>query len=133
MRIPTRLLVLAVLVAYPARPALAVSVPVAHRAATPAPDSIPPSIRWNRLAPVLVDQNAASRRAARKAAAAAGDSATLRRLAQSPPPILFRIYALLSVAQYGAVNSARDDRGVSSDAAVAAASAAVLTSLYTDS
>jgi hypothetical protein len=49
------------------------------------------------------------------------------------PPILFRVYTLLSVAQYGAVNSARDDRAVSSDAAIAAASAAVLTGLFTDS
>jgi membrane-associated phospholipid phosphatase len=51
----------------------------------------------------------------------------------TPPPILFRVYTLLSVAQYGAVNSARDNRAVSSDAAVAAASAAVLTQLFTDS
>jgi membrane-associated phospholipid phosphatase len=133
MRIPTRLFFLAMLVTFPARTALAVSVPPARGATTPAPDSITTSVRWNRLVPVFVDQNAASRRAARKAATAAGDSATLRRLAQSPPPILFRVYALLSVAQYAAVNSARDDRSVSADAAVAAASAAVLTSLYSDS
>src|SRR4051794_24799125 len=133
MRTPARLFFLAMLVTYPARTALGLSTPLAQRAATPAPDSTTPSVRWNRLVAVLVDQNAASRRAARKAAAAAGDSATLRRLAQSPPPIRFRIYALLSVAQYAAVNSARDDRTVSADAAVAAASAAVLTSLYTDS
>jgi membrane-associated phospholipid phosphatase len=39
----------------------------------------------------------------------------------------------LSVAQYGAVNSARDNRAASSEVAVAAASAAILTELYTDS
>jgi hypothetical protein len=49
------------------------------------------------------------------------------------PPIQFRVYTLLSLAQYAAANSARDNRAVSSDAAVAAASAAVLTQLYTDS
>jgi hypothetical protein len=57
----------------------------------------------------------------------------LRRIAQNQPPILFRVYTLLSVAQYGAVNSARDNRAVSSDVAVAAASAAVLTELFKDS
>jgi hypothetical protein len=94
---------------------------------------MPVSVRWNRLVPGLVDENIARRRAARKAAAAAGDSAALRRLAQTQPPVLFRVYTLLGVAQYGAVNSARDDRAVSQDAAVAAASAAVLTQLFTDS
>ena len=92
-----------------------------------------PSVRWNRLVPVFADQLAGRRRAARKAAAASGDSAALRRIAMTPPPILFRVYALLSIAQYSAVNSARDARGVSSDAAVAGASAAVLTDLYPDS
>jgi hypothetical protein len=52
---------------------------------------------------------------------------------QTPPPILFRLYTLLSVAQYAAVNSARGNRAVSSNAAVASASAAVLTQLFTDS
>ena len=94
-------------------------------------DSIPVSVRWNRLVPRFVDEATASRRAAR--AAAAGDSAALRRIAQTPPPILFRVYTLLSIAQYGAVNSARDNRAVSSDVAVASASAAVLTELFTDS
>src|SRR5258705_12763226 len=51
----------------------------------------------------------------------------------TPPPFLFRVYTLLSVAQYAAVNSARDDRAVSADAAIASASAAVLTGIYTDS
>ncbi|HST08010.1 MAG TPA: vanadium-dependent haloperoxidase [Gemmatimonadaceae bacterium] len=91
------------------------------------------SVRWNRLVPVFADQLAGSRRAARKAAAATGDSVALRRIAMTPPPILFRVYTLLSIAQYAAVNSARDERGVSADAAVAAASAAVLADLYPDS
>jgi hypothetical protein len=90
------------------------------------------SVRWNRLVPRLVDEAAATRRAARSAATAAGDSAALRRIAQTPPPFLFRVYTLLSTAQYAAVNSARDNRAVASDAAVAAASAAVLNELFTD-
>jgi membrane-associated phospholipid phosphatase len=81
----------------------------------------------------LIDEAAAARRAARSAAAAAGDSAALRRIAQTPPPFLFRIYTLLSVSQYAAANSARDSRAVSTDAAVAAASAAALTEVFTDS
>jgi hypothetical protein len=80
---------------------------------------------------VLVDEAAARRRAARSAAT--GDTAALRRLAQTPPPILFRVYTLLSVAQYGAASSARGNRAVSSDVTVAAASAAVLTELFADS
>jgi hypothetical protein len=39
----------------------------------------------------------------------------------------------MSVAQYAAVNAAHDDRNASPDAAVASASATVLTQLYTDS
>jgi membrane-associated phospholipid phosphatase len=57
----------------------------------------------------------------------------LRRIAQTPPTILFRIYSLLSLAQYGAVNSARDNRGASPEVAIASASAAVLTELFKDS
>jgi hypothetical protein len=91
------------------------------------------TVRWNRLVPKLADQAAARRRAARAAAVAAKDSATLRRLAQTPPQILFRIYGLLSTAQYAAVTAAHGDRNVSSDAAVASASASILTKLYTDS
>jgi hypothetical protein len=127
MRIPTRLLLLPLLIAYPERAAL--SAQTAH--ANAQADTIPPSVRWNRLVPKLVDEFAARRRAARTAAA--GDTAALRRIARTPPPILFRVYTLLSVAQYGAVNSARDNHAVSSDVAVAAASAAVLTELFTDS
>jgi len=128
MRITTRLLLLPLLIAYP-RAGLTAQTQPAYAAA----DSMPASVRWNRLVPRLVDENTGRRRAARKAAAAAGDSAALRRIAQTQPPILFRVYTLLSVAQYGAVNSARNDRAVSPNVAVAAASAAVLTELFTDS
>jgi hypothetical protein len=131
MRIATRLLVLPLLVLGPERAVAAASSESAQAPAPAAADSVPASVRWNRLVPRLVDENAARRRAARRAAA--GDTAALRRIAQSPPPFLFRVYTLLGVAQYGAVNSARGDRAVSSDAAVAAASAAVLTQLYADS
>ena len=93
-------------------------------------DSIPVSIRWNRLVPKFLDEAAANRKAARKAAA--GDSAALRRIAQSQPPMLFRVYTVLSVAQYAAVNSASENRSVSPEAAVAGASATVLTELLTD-
>jgi membrane-associated phospholipid phosphatase len=131
MHILTGLLVLPLLAGNPEH-----AVRTAKISAPPAPvetaaDSVPVSIRWNRLVPKLTDQAIARRRAAR--AAAAGDSAALRRIAQSPPPILFRVYTLLSIAQYAAVNSARDNRAVSSEAAIASASAAVLTGLFTDS
>lgn len=132
MRIPARLFVLPLLMAYPERAALNAQIQPAPAPARAAADTSV-SVRWNRLVPGLVDENAARRRAARSAAAAAGDSATLRRIAQNQPPFPFRVFTLLSVAQYAAVNSARDDRGVSADAAVASASAAVLTELYTDS
>jgi hypothetical protein len=133
MRFPTRLLVLPLLIGYPQRAALSAQGQLAHAPTRTAADTIPVSVRWNRLVPRFVDEAAASRRAARTTAAAAGDSATLRRIAQTPPPFLFRIYTLLSVAQYAAMNSARDNRSVSSETAVASASAAVLTELFTDS
>jgi hypothetical protein len=103
------------------------------QAAPAVADNAPVSVRWNRLVPKFVDEAAASRRAARTAATAAGDSAALRRIAQTQPPFLFRVYTLLSVAQYAAANSARDNNAVASDAAVASASAAVLHDLFTDS
>src|SRR5687768_355241 len=133
MRFSTPLLVLPFLTAYP-EPAM-VSVPVhpAHAATAAAADSTTISVRWNRLVPRFAGEAAASRRAARAAATAAKDSAALRRIAQTQPPMLFRVYTLLSIAQYGAVNSARDSRAVSSDAAVASASAAVLTEMFADS
>ena len=131
MRSTTRLLVLPLLIVYPERAGLGAQIQPAHAAAQALADSIPVSVRWNRLVPGLVDEATARRRAARRAAA--GDSAALRRIAQTQPPILFRVYTLLSVAQYGAVTSARDNHAVSADVAVASASAAVLTELYTDS
>lgn len=129
MRFPTRLLVLPLAISFPMTAVLsAQGNPATTRAAA---DNTPISVRWNRLVPRFVDENAASRRAARTAAA--GDSAALRRITQTPPPFLFRVYTLLSIAQYAAVNSALDKRAVSSDVAVASASAAVLTELFKDS
>jgi len=122
MRTRTRLLLLPLLIAYPERAVL--------RAQTAA-DSIPVTVRWNRLVPRFVDENIAARRAARTAAA--GDPAALRRIAQAQPPILFRVYSLLSIAQYGAVNSAKENRAVSPEITIASASATVLTELFTDS
>jgi membrane-associated phospholipid phosphatase len=129
MRIKTRLLVLPLLMLYPQRALLNAQTEAGYTAA-PRDEGGPVSVRWNRLVPKFVEENIATRRAARTAAKAAGDSAALRRIAQTPPPILFRVYTLLSVAQYTAVNSARDDRAVSSDATVAAASAAILTDQF---
>ncbi|HMF88326.1 MAG TPA: hypothetical protein VK575_09615, partial [Gemmatimonadaceae bacterium] len=132
MRIPTRLLALSMLSVSAELSVLhAQSAPAAT--AQPVADNVPVSVRWNRLVPKLVDEAAANRRAARAAATAAGDSAALRRIAQTQPPFLFRVYTLLSVAQYAAANSARDNSAVASDAAVASASAAVLNELFTDS
>ena len=131
MRIPTRLLVLPLLFVSAEPRILTAQVAPAGTAARAAADNSPMSVRWNRLVPRLVDENTASRRAARKAAA--GDSAALRRIAQTPPPFLFRIYALMSVAQYAAANSVHDGLTVSSDAAVASASAAALSDQFTDS
>jgi hypothetical protein len=133
MRFPTPLLVLPLLVGYPGRAGLRAQGQAAHAPTSVAADSIPVTLRWNRLVPRFVDEAAARRRAVRTAATAAGDSAALRRLAQTPPPFLFRVYTLLSTAQYGAVNGARDDRAVSPEAAIASASAAVFTELFADS
>jgi len=132
MRIPARLLVLPMLMLYPEQAPLHAQAP-AHSPARSAADNVPVSVRWNRLVPKCVAENAASRRAARKAATASGDSAALRRIAMNPPPFLFRVYTTLGVAEYAAVNSARENRDASPDAAIAAASAAVLTNIYTDS
>ena len=130
MRFSTRLLVLPLFVGLPAPAVVGAQIQPAPAGARSA-DTLPISVRWNRLVPRFVDEAAASRRAAR--AAAAGDSAALRRLAQSPPLMLFQVYPLLSVAQYTAANAARDDRSISSEAAIAGASAAVLSGLFTDS
>jgi len=126
MRFHARLLVLPLLVGFPERSLLNAQVKPAAATA-----NVAVSVRWNRLAPKFADEAAASRRAAR--AAAAGDSAALRRIAQVQPPLQFRVYTLLSVAQYAALNSAREKRDASSDAAVASASAAVFTEMYPDS
>ena len=131
MRIPTRLLKLALLLA-PAQPATLHAQAYDANAHVAAADT-PVTVRWNRLVPKLDEENTARRRAARRAATAAGDSAALRRLAQNPAPFLFRVYTLLSVSQYAAVNSARETPDASSDAAIATASAAALNEVYTDS
>ena len=131
MRIPTRLLVLPLLLAAPDLSALNAQNTPSGALGRDAADSTPVSVRWNRLVPVFADEAAARRRAARTAAA--GDSAALRRLMMTPPPVLFRVYTLLSVAQYGAVSSARENRNISADVAIAAASAAVLSEMFTDS
>src|SRR5215213_1439196 len=131
MRFPTRLFLHSLLIGLPLSAVLgAQATPASSR--TPAKsDGTPVSIRWNRLVPVLAQEAAASRRAARLAAA--GDSAALRRIARTPPPILFRVYTLLSVAQYGALNAAKDARDLSAEAAIASASATVLKEQFTDS
>jgi hypothetical protein len=132
MRIPTRLFAIPLLFVC-TEPLVLTAQSAPSGATAQAADGSTVSVRWNRLVPKFVDEAAASRRAARAAATAAGDSAALRRIAQTPPPFLFRVYTLLSVAQYAAANSARDNSAVDSDAAVATASAAVLNELFTDS
>ena len=83
MRFPTPLLVLPLLVGQPNGAAVGAPVQSVDAKARVAADSIPVSVRWNRLVPRFVEDDAASRRAARKAAAAAGDSAALRRIAMT--------------------------------------------------
>src|SRR4051812_48936109 len=133
MRIPTLLLAVPLLIGNSARTPLTAQSSQAAQVAAPSIENLPTSVRWNRLVPGIVAENAARRRAARAAASAAGDSAELRRIARTPPPMLFRLYTLLSIAQYAAVSSAHDDRRASPQVAVAAASAAILSDLYTDS
>ena len=133
MRIPTRLALLPLLLLCSERGTLQAQAQTAYSAAQPDAENGPVSVRWNRLVPGLVDANTAARRAARRAAAAAGDSAALRRIAQTPAPFLFRIYTVLGVAQYAAANSARGNHNVSSDAAVASASAVALRDIFSDS
>src|SRR5688500_4389340 len=128
MRIPTRLLALPLLVLSPELSARRGQPVTAGNAA---PENTSASVRRNRLVPKFLEEATARRSAARKAAA--GDSAALRKLAQTPSPIQFRVYTVLSVAQYAAANSARENPAVSPEAAVATASAPVLTELLTDS
>src|SRR5207237_10595983 len=130
MQFPSRLLALPLLIGCPEHALLNAQAQPAHAPTRTTADSITVTVRWNRLVPKFVDEAAAGRRAAKTVAA--GDSAALRRIAQAPPPLLFRIFTLLSVAQYAAVNSARDNRDASSNVAVASASAAVLTELFSD-
>lgn len=132
MRMLTRFCALPMLVAVPvhASPG-AHSTPVSTTSSQLVADTIPVSVRWNRLVPSVASADAASRRAARTAAAS--DAAALRRLRQSQPPLLMRVYTMLSVAQYATVNSVRDARAVSTHVAVATASASVLAGLYADS
>ena len=131
MRISLNTLLLPLIIGLPG--SVAVKAAAQTVSANPQTVNATTSVRWNRLVPQIAAQASARRRAARAAAAAAHDSATLRRIAQTPPQIAFRIYSLMSVAQYAALNAAHDDRNVSPDAAVASASATVLTQLYTDS
>ena len=131
MRFPTRLLLLPLLISLPHRAQLGAQAAPASSPTPGSVDGIPVSIRWNRLVPAFAQEAAAARRAAR--IAAAGDSASLRRIAQTPPAILFRVYTILSVAQYAALDAAKDGRDVPAEAAIAGASAAVLTELFTDS
>ncbi|MFL5639940.1 MAG: hypothetical protein ACJ78M_11235, partial [Gemmatimonadaceae bacterium] len=65
MRIPTPLLLLPLLIAYPERAALSKPLQQPHSGSLAHADSVPVSVRWNRLVPKLVDEAAASRRAAR--------------------------------------------------------------------
>ncbi|HVD60179.1 MAG TPA: vanadium-dependent haloperoxidase [Gemmatimonadaceae bacterium] len=122
MRYHTRLLVLPM--------AIAVAMPATFQAQT---NDFTMSNRWNRLVAQFYADASASRRAARATAAAAHDSVALRKIAMTQPPLTFLVYTPLSVAQYAAVNSARENRNVSADAAVASASAAVLTAMFADS
>lgn len=126
MRISTRILIAPLLIGSTGLPVLGAQSAPARATA----DSVPISVRWNRLVPKFADEAAAARRAARKAAA--GDSVALRRLSMMPPPMLFRVYTLLSTSQYAAANST-DNRAASPEAAIAAASAAVLSAQFPDS
>ncbi|HUQ98136.1 MAG TPA: vanadium-dependent haloperoxidase [Gemmatimonadaceae bacterium] len=130
MRFPTSLLVLPLLLSTPAPTPLVAQL---QQKAQTTQSDLTASVRWNRLVPGFIAQNADRRKAVRRAAVAAKDSATLRQLTMNQPPLQFRVYTLLSIAQYAAANSARANHSVSSDAAVAAASAAILSQLYTDS
>lgn len=124
MRLRTRLLLLPLAIGLSSRDAAAAQATA---------DSATVTVRWNRLVPRLADEAAAARRASRAAATAARDSAALRRIAETQAPLMMHVYAILSVAQYGAGNSARAARNVSADAAVASASATVLNEFFTDS
>ena len=132
MRFSAPLLAIPLLISLSPRTELTAQARPASASTRITADTIPVTVRWNRLVPKFADEAVASRRAARKAAA--GDSAALRRIAQTPPPPFpFRIYTVLSIAQYGAANSAKDNRGISLEAAIASASAAALSEMFSDS
>jgi hypothetical protein len=131
MRISSRPLVLSLALSWSAPSVVVAQAAPSHTPPSATADDIPVSIRWNRLVPALVDEALASRQARRLAAA--GDSAALRRIAQAPPPILFRVYTLLGVAQHAAAHAASSDHAVSPSAAIASASAVVLAELFADS
>jgi uncharacterized damage-inducible protein DinB len=127
MRIPARLIIALLAAAGIAGVLDAQTAPATAQAAV---DTDPRSVRWNRLVPQFFSEAAASRRAAR--AAATGDTAALRRIAQMPLPMLFRVYPLLSAAQYAAVSSAREKSSASAGITVASASATVLSEVFRD-
>jgi hypothetical protein len=131
MRFSTRLLALPCIIGFLSSADLTAQAKPGAATTRVTANSIPLAVRWKRLVPRFADEAAASRKAARKAAA--GDSAALRRIAQTPAPFPFRVYTLLSIAQYGAVNSAKENPAVSAEAAIASASAAVLSEMFTDS
>lgn len=126
MRVFVRCCALPVLVAMPVYAASIVSdVGALSPPRRQAADSTPVAVRWNRLVPSIIEADAASRRAAR--AAAADDSAAMRKLALQPrQPLLMRVYAMLSVAQYAAAISVRGPRTATLVPAVPSASAAAL-------
>ena len=130
MRNPTQLLILALVILGSHTAVLGAQLQAPHDSRR-AETGTPVSVRWNRLVPQFAQESAVRRREIRKAAVAAGDSAALRRLAETPQPMLARVYTMLSVAQYAAATSARDNRSASADAAIASASAAALADQYT--
>ena len=107
--------------------------PTATTSGRPVADSVTVTVRWNRLMPKFATEAAANRRAARAAASAAGDSAALRRIAGTGLPMTFNSYPLVSVAQYRALSLASENGRASTTAAVASASALILTEAYKDS
>ena len=131
MRFSSRLLLFPLFLAVPPRATLGAQGSAASSPPKAVLPVIPVSVRWNRLVPRFVEEAASSRRAAR--AAAASDPAALKRIAQTPPPFLFRVFPVLSVAQYAAVTSAPDGRTASIAVAIAGASAVVLSEFFTDS
>ena len=130
MRFLTLLVLLPLIGGLPERAIIAQTAP-ATAPSSAVTEATSTTVRWNRLAPRFVEEAAVARRTARTAAA--GDSAALRQIAQKQPPMPFMVYTLLSVAQHAAVNSAKQNSSVSPEVAVAAASAAILSEMFSDS